>query len=134
MFFASFFGGGKIFSPPVLCKGELTLPRGGKGSAPWGHCGLESCLGLAHCHWLGSLLRIWPPSPTRTWWGAPASPADLCPKDKGLHGQESCFLLHLRASFLSPGFLLPQDGSQAAWPHGREKEEVTVSLPCSWLW
>lgn len=43
--------------------------------------------------------------------------------------QDGCFLLHLRASFLSPDFLLPQDGSRAAQPSGREKEEVRTSLP-----
>ena len=60
---------------------------------------------------------------------------DLCPEERVSLALAGCFLLHLRASFfLSPDFLLPQDGSQAAQPRGREREEVRMSLPHSWLW
>lgn len=66
--------------------------------------------------------------------GLRAATLTCAPRTRVSVAQAGCFLLHLRASFLSPDFLLPQDGSQAAQPRGREREEVRKSLPHSWLW
>lgn len=96
----------KIFSPIVLCRGELTLPRRGEGQCRPGSLLSAVMLGS------GSLSLAREPLEALATWlhqelipgeqGALTGPADLCPEDRGLHGQGGCFLTPLESIVFVP--------------------------------
>ena len=62
------------------CFGRVCWPSHGRdGRAAWGHCCLESRLGLAHSQWPASLLSAWLPGPGQSCWPPPWGQGSLWP-------------------------------------------------------